>query len=62
MDRVCSTHGRDEKCTEKFGPKARRDEVIVRRRHRWEDNIRMDNRETVWEGVNWIHLAQDRNQ
>jgi hypothetical protein len=29
---------------------------------RWEDNIRMDLRERGWEGVNWIHLAQDRNQ
>jgi hypothetical protein len=24
--------------------------------------IRMDLRETDWEGVNWIHLAQDRDQ
>jgi hypothetical protein len=29
---------------------------------RWEDNIRMDLREIGWEGVNWIHLAQDRDQ
>jgi hypothetical protein len=26
----------------------------------WEDNIRMNLRETGWEGVDWIHLAQDR--
>jgi hypothetical protein len=25
---------------------------IMRPRHRWEDNIRMDLRETGWEGVN----------
>jgi hypothetical protein len=31
-------------------------------RHRWEDNITMDIREIVWGGVNWIHLAQDRDQ
>jgi len=29
-------------------------------RHRWEDNIRMDLRETGCEGVDWIHVAQDR--
>jgi hypothetical protein len=29
-----------------------------RPRRRWEDNIRMDIRETVWEGVDWMHLAQ----
>jgi len=27
-----------------------------------EDKIRMDLREIGWEGVNWIHLAQDRDQ
>jgi hypothetical protein len=26
---------------------------------RWEDNIRMDLREIEWEGVDWMHLAQD---
>jgi hypothetical protein len=28
----------------------------------WEDNIRMDLRELGWEGVDWIHLVQDRDQ
>jgi hypothetical protein len=31
-------------------------------RRRWEDNIRMDLREIRWEGVDWMHLAQDRGQ
>jgi hypothetical protein len=31
-------------------------------RHIWEDNIRMDLRKTGWEGVDWIHLAQDKDQ
>jgi len=31
-----------------------------RPRRRWE-NIRMDLRETGWEGVDWMHLAQDRD-
>jgi hypothetical protein len=31
-------------------------------RHREEDNIRMDCRETGWEGLDWIHLAQGRYQ
>jgi hypothetical protein len=30
--------------------------------HRWEDNIRMDFREIRWEDVDWLHLAQDREQ
>jgi hypothetical protein len=31
-------------------------------RRRWEDKIRLDLRETGWEGVDWIHLAEDRDQ
>jgi len=33
-----------------------------RPRRRWEDNIRMDLREIVWEDVGWIHLPQDTGQ
>jgi hypothetical protein len=29
---------------------------------RREGNIRMDVRELVWKGVNWMHLALDRDQ
>jgi hypothetical protein len=29
---------------------------------RWKDNIRMKLRDIRSEGVNWIHLAQDRDQ
>jgi hypothetical protein len=32
-----------------------------RPRHRWEDGIRMDLRETGWGNVKWIQLAQDRD-
>jgi hypothetical protein len=35
---------------------------LGRPRHRWEDNIRMDITDVGWEGVNWIHVAQDRDQ
>jgi hypothetical protein len=35
---------------------------LGRPKHRWEDNIRMVLREIRWEGVKWIHLAQDRDQ
>jgi len=32
---------------------------LGRPRRGWEENMRMDRREIGWEGVNWIHLAQD---
>jgi hypothetical protein len=35
---------------------------LGRSRRRWEDNIKMDLREIVFNGANWIQLAQDRAQ
>jgi hypothetical protein len=35
---------------------------LGRSRHRWKDNIRMDLREIGWCGMDWIDLAQDRDQ
>jgi hypothetical protein len=35
---------------------------LGRNTHRWEDNIRMDLSEIQWEDVDWIHVAQDRDQ
>jgi hypothetical protein len=35
---------------------------LGRLRRRWEDNNRMDLREIGWEGVDWMHLAHDRDQ
>jgi hypothetical protein len=35
---------------------------LGRPRRRWEDNNRMDVREIGWGGMDWIDLAQDRDQ
>jgi hypothetical protein len=35
---------------------------LGRPRSRWVDNINMDRREIEWNGMDWIDLAQDRNQ
>jgi hypothetical protein len=35
---------------------------LGRRRRRWVDNIKMDLREIGWDGMDWIDLAQDRDQ
>jgi hypothetical protein len=42
--------------------KRERKRPLIRPRRRWEDNIRMDYWETEWEGVDWMHLAQGRDQ
>jgi hypothetical protein len=35
---------------------------LGRPRRRWVDNIKMDLREIGWDGMEWIDLAQDRDQ
>jgi hypothetical protein len=35
---------------------------LGRPRRRWEDNIKIDLKEIVLEGVHWIHLLQDRDR
>jgi len=42
--------------------KPERKKPLERSRRRWEDNLRIDLMEIGWEGMNWIHLAQDRDQ
>jgi hypothetical protein len=31
-------------------------------RRRWVDNIKMDLREIKWDGMDWIYVAQNRDQ
>jgi len=33
---------------------------LGKRRHRWQDNIKMDIQEVGWGDMRWIDLAQDR--
>jgi hypothetical protein len=35
---------------------------LARPRRRWVNNIKMDLSEIGWNGMNWIDLAQDRDQ
>jgi hypothetical protein len=42
--------------------KPERKTSLRRPERRWEDNIKMDLRETGWGGTYWIDLAQDRDQ
>jgi hypothetical protein len=62
MGGECSTHGRNEKWYTIFIRKLEGKRPLVRPRRRWEDTIRLDRREIGWEVVDWIILAQDRDQ
>jgi hypothetical protein len=35
---------------------------LGRLRRRWRNKVRMDLREIGWEGVDWMHMDQDRDQ
>jgi hypothetical protein len=62
--RTCGTHGGGEKCLQGFllgGPKEGK-KPLGRLRCRWEDNNKIELRETGINGANWIRLAQDRVQ
>jgi hypothetical protein len=39
-----------------------RKRLLGKSRRRWEDNIIIDLRGSVWEGVDWMHLTQDKEQ
>jgi hypothetical protein len=36
--------------------------LLGRPRRRWMDNIKMDLREIGWNGVDWMDMAEDRDQ
>jgi hypothetical protein len=52
--------GGDEKCIQNLVGKPEGKRLLGRRRCRWEDNIKIDLREMGLEGMDWIHLADDR--
>jgi hypothetical protein len=54
-------HGREEKVYMVLVVKPDGKRPLRRPEPRWEDSIKMDLRESGWEGVEWIHLAQDRD-
>jgi hypothetical protein len=62
MGEACSTRRRDETFIKILVGKPEGKRPLGRPRHRWEDNIKMDLREIEWEGVEWIHMVQDREQ
>jgi hypothetical protein len=45
-----------------FGGKAKKKETSRKIRRKWEDNIKMDLRGIGCGGMDWIDLAQDRDQ
>jgi hypothetical protein len=62
VGRACGTHGGREDVYRVLVGRPEGKRLLGRPRRRWEDNIKMDLRETGIDGANWIRLAQDRVQ
>jgi hypothetical protein len=62
MVRACSTNGEKKSTYRILVGKLEGKRPIGRPSRRWEDNIRMDLREIGWGRMDWIDLAQDRDQ
>jgi hypothetical protein len=62
MGRACSTNGETRNAYRILVVKPEGKKPLQKPRRRWVDNIKMDLREIRWDGVDWIDLAQDRDQ
>jgi hypothetical protein len=62
MGGTCSTNGEKRIVYRILVVKPEGKRPLGRPRLRCEDNIKVDLRETVWGGMDWIHVGQDRDQ
>jgi hypothetical protein len=62
MSGVCSTNGENRNAYRLSMGKREGKRPLERPRRRWVDNIKTDLREIGWEGVDWIHMAQNNDQ
>jgi hypothetical protein len=62
MGKACSMNGEKRNAYRILVGKPERKRPLGRPRHRRVDNIKMDTREIGWGGMDWIDLAQDRDQ
>jgi hypothetical protein len=62
MGGACSTNGEKRNAYRILVGKPEGKRPVGRSRRWWVDNINMDLRELGWDGVDWMHMAQDRDQ
>jgi hypothetical protein len=62
MGWTCGTQGGGERCYRVLVGRPEGKRPLGRPRRRWEYNNKMDIREIVIDGANWIRLAQDSVQ
>jgi hypothetical protein len=62
MGRACSTNGARRNAYRILVGKPEGKRQLGRPSRRWVDNIKMDLGEIGWGGMDWIDMAQDRDQ
>jgi hypothetical protein len=62
MGRACNMNAEKRNVYRILEGKPEGKRPLGRPRHRWVDNIKMNLTETVWDGMDWTDLAQDRDQ
>jgi hypothetical protein len=62
MGRACSTKGEKRNAYMILVGKPEGKRPLGRPKCRWVDNIKIDLREIGWDGMDWMDLAQDRDQ
>jgi glucose dehydrogenase len=62
MGRACSTNGAKRNAYRILVGKAEGKRPLGIQRHKWVDNFKIYLREIGWGGMDWIDLAQDKDQ
>jgi hypothetical protein len=62
MGRACSTNGEKRNACRILVGKPEGKRPLGRPSRKWVDNIKRDLREIRWDGMDWIDLAEDRDQ
>jgi hypothetical protein len=62
MSRACSMNGEKRNVYKILVGKPKGKRPLGRQRRRWVNNIKMDLRETEWDGMDSFNLARDRGQ
>ena len=61
MGRACGLYGRQRGAYKFFVGRPGGNRPLGRPMHRWKDNIKMDLQGGGWEGMDWLYLAEDRD-
>jgi hypothetical protein len=62
MGRACSTNGEKSNAYRTLVGKPEGKRPLGRPKHKWVGNIKIDLREVGWDDMDWIDMAQDRDQ